>query len=98
MEINPNMQISEKTLEIVKNNPTVLGMLKGGNLITLEGQTDVGYDEIQKDNGVFLYYRQTTNTYIFLHRDLTFERANEVSKMYDNSVFFTNDQLRQDQI
>ena len=77
-----DLQMSPKTLEFLKENPEALGIFKAGN-----PNRELNYDEVEEDNGMFLYYRARTRTVIFLYRDVTRERAEELAVDFEAGVF-----------
>lgn len=77
-----DLRISEKSLAILKENPEALGILKAYKPNRL-----IGYDEIEDNNGMFLYYAASSTLAIFLYRDVTRARAEELAVDFEHNLF-----------
>jgi len=77
-----DLHISEKSLAILKENPEALGILK-----TYKPNRRIGYDEIENNNGMFLYYAASSGLAIFLYRDVTRARAEELAVDFEHNLF-----------
>ena len=86
-----DLQMSEKTLAVLKENPEALGILKVGN-----PNREMNHDEVEANNGMFLYYRASTKTIILLYRDVTRARAEELMVDFEAGVFVPYEVLAQE--
>jgi hypothetical protein len=80
------MHIREESIEFLKKHPDALGILKAFNPNGKDGN-DMGYDRVEDNNGMFLYYRASTKTAVFLYRDVTREVAEQIALSYEHSLF-----------
>ncbi len=83
--------MSEKTLAVLKKNPDALGIFKAIN-----PNREMKYDEVEDNNGMFLYYRASTKTIILLYRDVTRARAEELMVDFEAGLFVPYEVLCQE--
>ena len=86
-----DLHMTEKTLAVLKKNPDALGIFKACN-----PNREMKYDEVEDNNGMFLYYRASTKTIILLYRDVTRARAEELMVDFEAGLFVPYEVLCQE--